>query len=107
MTEENKRRTGWIASAPLLTAAAMMLGMFRYEAELGASPMQTASSASYSSSRHVTRWILLHAWHQEPTAYRTDMRRVCANQLSKSDVCALSRHLHEGSTTISARKLAR
>ena len=38
--------TGWIASAPRLMAAAMMLGMFRYDSELAGSPMHTASSAS-------------------------------------------------------------
>ena len=38
--------TGWMACAPLLMAAASRLGMLRYDSELGASPMQTASSAS-------------------------------------------------------------
>lgn len=46
-----KGHTGWMASAPLLTAAAMMLGMLRYDAELAASPMQTASSASCSTEQ--------------------------------------------------------
>lgn len=39
-------RTGWMASAPRLMAAAMMLGMFRYDSELAGSPMHTASSAN-------------------------------------------------------------
>ena len=41
-----REHTGWMASAPRLMAAAMMLGMLRYDSELGASPMHTASSAS-------------------------------------------------------------
>ena len=39
-------RTGCMASAPRLMAAAMMLGIFRYDSELAGSPMHTASSAS-------------------------------------------------------------
>ena len=45
-TENCVIHTGWMASAPRLIAAAMMLGMLRYDSVLGASPMHTASSAS-------------------------------------------------------------
>src|SRR5690554_4381605 len=37
---------GWIASALVISAAAMMRGIFRYESLLGAGPIQTASSAN-------------------------------------------------------------
>jgi hypothetical protein len=44
---------GWMASAPVISAAAMMRGMRRYESRAGGGPMQTSSSAkrTWSDSR--------------------------------------------------------
>ena len=41
---------GWIASAPVISAAAMILGMFRYDSRAGGGPMQTSSSANRTCS---------------------------------------------------------
>jgi hypothetical protein len=43
---ERKPYPGWMASAPREMAAAMMLGIERYDSLDGGAPMQTASSAS-------------------------------------------------------------
>ena len=37
---------GWIASAPVISAAAMILGIFKYDSVLEIPPIQTASSAN-------------------------------------------------------------
>src|SRR6185436_18480996 len=41
---------GWIASAPAISAAAMMRGILRYDSRAGAGPMQTSSSANRTCS---------------------------------------------------------
>ena len=41
---------GWIASAPVISAAAMIRGMRRYESRAGAGPMHTSSSANRTCS---------------------------------------------------------
>src|SRR6476661_7044150 len=49
---------GWMASAPVISAAAMMLGIRRYELRLGGGPMQTSSSANrtWSDSRSASEY---------------------------------------------------
>src|SRR5688572_3484705 len=41
---------GWIASAPVISAAAMMRGILRYESRAAGGPMQTSSSAKRTCS---------------------------------------------------------
>src|SRR5262249_38875785 len=43
---ERKPYPGWIASELVISAAAIILGIFKYESLLGGGPMQTASSAN-------------------------------------------------------------
>ena len=45
---ERKPYPGCIASAFVISAAAMILDILRYDSELGAGPMQTASSANFT-----------------------------------------------------------
>jgi len=39
---------GWIASAPVISAAEITADTFRYDSRLGAGPMQTSSSANFT-----------------------------------------------------------
>src|SRR5690554_6105853 len=43
---DKKPYPGWIASALVISAAAMIRGIFKYDSLLGAGPMHTASSAN-------------------------------------------------------------
>lgn len=43
---DKKPYPGWIASAPVISAAAIILGTFKYDSVLDTPPIHTASSAS-------------------------------------------------------------
>ena len=73
------QRTGWMASAPLLTAADSRLGMLRYDSVLAGSPMQTASSAICARTK-VKQCVLEGVTKLQSRQLYLNMQAICICQ---------------------------
>src|SRR5216110_3568273 len=85
---------GWIASAPVISAAAMMRGIFRYESRLGGGPMHTSSSAkrTWSDSRSASEYtstVWMPSSRQARMIRSAISPRLAIRILSKDSECLL------------------
>src|SRR6476646_2460426 len=87
---------GWIASAPVISAAAIRLGIRRYEARLGGGPMQTSSSANrtWSDSRSASEYTA--------TVSRPSSRQARMTRSAISPRLAMSTFLNMGGARVEA-----